>query len=238
MKNRKGFTLIELLVVIAIIAILAAILFPVFAKAREKARQAACLSNVKQLGLAVMMYVDDNDSMFPYSVLQKTGQPNIWYYDNLYTYTKNDKIYNCPSGVTQDWNSGNYGCNNLVLPFSIPGWEAAPINQSAINNVARVYAIMDSSTYYINPWYVAYAPAAYNWGYWWCLYTPGTGLLQDAAYTTICDGNEYKKDYKEGRHSSLNNVVFTDGHAKATKATEMFAQAKTWGTGAWWPAAE
>jgi len=65
MKQRIGFTLIELLVVIAIIAILAAILFPVFAQAREKARQAACLSNMKQLGLALAMYVQDNDEMFP-----------------------------------------------------------------------------------------------------------------------------------------------------------------------------
>ncbi len=64
-RRPAGFTLIELLVVIAIIAILAAILFPVFAKAREKARQTACISNVKQLGLAWMMYVQDNDETFP-----------------------------------------------------------------------------------------------------------------------------------------------------------------------------
>ena len=62
----RGFTLIELLVVIAIIAILAAILFPVFAQARGKARQAACLSNLKQLGLATLMYAQDYDEMFPY----------------------------------------------------------------------------------------------------------------------------------------------------------------------------
>src|SRR3984957_5324065 len=62
---KKGFTLIELLVVIAIIAILAAILFPVFAAAREKARQTSCASNLRQLGLATLMYVQDYDETFP-----------------------------------------------------------------------------------------------------------------------------------------------------------------------------
>ena len=65
MSRKRGFTLIELLVVIAIIAILAAILFPVFARAREKARQSSCLSNVKQIGLGMMMYVQDYDERFP-----------------------------------------------------------------------------------------------------------------------------------------------------------------------------
>ncbi len=69
---RKGFTLIELLVVIAIIAILAAILFPVFAKAREKARQTSCLSNMKQIGLASMMYAQDYDERLPGSCGPRT----------------------------------------------------------------------------------------------------------------------------------------------------------------------
>ena len=64
-STRRGFTLIELLVVIAIIAILAAILFPVFARAREKARQASCASNVRQLGMAYLMYLSDNDGLYP-----------------------------------------------------------------------------------------------------------------------------------------------------------------------------
>jgi prepilin-type N-terminal cleavage/methylation domain-containing protein len=71
-RSRRGFTLIELLVVIAIIAILAAILFPVFAQARERARAAACLSNMKQIGQAVYMYIQDYDEMMPTFYL--------WYY--------------------------------------------------------------------------------------------------------------------------------------------------------------
>jgi len=72
-RQRWGFTLIELLVVIAIIAILAAILFPVFAQARDKARQASCLSNCKQMGTAWMMYTQDYDETFP------SSQPlNVW----------------------------------------------------------------------------------------------------------------------------------------------------------------
>ena len=71
--KHKGFTLIELLVVIAIIAILAAILFPVFAKAREKARQISCLSNLKQLGLGFIQYIQDNDSTFPASTASNSN---------------------------------------------------------------------------------------------------------------------------------------------------------------------
>ncbi|HID06515.1 MAG TPA: DUF1559 domain-containing protein [Armatimonadetes bacterium] len=96
MKWRKGFTLIELLVVIAIIAILAAILFPVFAKAREKARQAACVSNMRQLGLAAKMYAEDYDETFPMSIYTP-GNVIITFYHALDPYVKNAQVYLCPS---------------------------------------------------------------------------------------------------------------------------------------------
>ncbi len=91
-SSRHAFTLIELLVVIAIIAILAAILFPVFAKAREKAEQVQCISNVKQLGTAAMMYSQDYDSM----LLAIWNAPYYWPV-TLNPYTKNDQIMICPS---------------------------------------------------------------------------------------------------------------------------------------------
>ena len=80
-RRRQGFTLIELLVVIAIIAILAAILFPVFAKAREKARQISCTSNMKQLGLAFMQYQQDNDEVLPND---GSGQCGAWGWAHLF----------------------------------------------------------------------------------------------------------------------------------------------------------
>ncbi|MCL6475308.1 MAG: DUF1559 domain-containing protein [Firmicutes bacterium] len=100
--TRRGFTLIELLVVIAIIAILAAILFPVFAQAREKARSASCLSNLKQLGLAVAMYVQDYDERFGGGSTHLFGTPenclgHRWWLDMIEPYVKNRGLKNCPS---------------------------------------------------------------------------------------------------------------------------------------------
>jgi len=109
----NGFTLIELLVVIAIIAILAAILFPVFAQAREKARQSTCLSNLKQLGLGFIMYADDYDDFPPFA-----GFPNEWQNDYGYTrcwpntvlpyikvnlHANGNTAMRCPSGKRDSW---------------------------------------------------------------------------------------------------------------------------------------
>jgi prepilin-type N-terminal cleavage/methylation domain-containing protein/prepilin-type processing-associated H-X9-DG protein len=92
---RRGFTLIELLVVIAIIAILAAILFPVFAQAREKARQTSCASNVKQIALAMLMYAQDYDEKFP---PQFGPQASLDWPVPLEPYVKNAQLFGCPSG--------------------------------------------------------------------------------------------------------------------------------------------
>jgi len=97
MNRKHGFTLIELLVVIAIIAILAAILFPVFSRAREKARQTSCLSNLKQLELGVAMYTTDYDETYPMSLYFVAPNRIFTCYDAVYPYLKNAQILECPS---------------------------------------------------------------------------------------------------------------------------------------------
>lgn len=131
--RKRGFTLIELLVVIAIIAILAAILFPVFARAREQARKTTCVSNLKQLATGMMMYVQDYDEKFPsgragcaHGDCPSPGQfqcwnqadgrgiddfnmQAMWYAVSMYPYVKNAQLFTCPSapeGVYKDWMSG------------------------------------------------------------------------------------------------------------------------------------
>ena len=138
--KKRGFTLIELLVVIAIIAILAAILFPVFARAREKARQSSCLSNTKQLGMAVLTYAQDYDERLPWgaeiSWNATAGQSGLLG-NALEPYVKNTQVFICPSvaGYSGTWRNigartASYGYN-MVLSSGSSGMAMASYPQPA-----------------------------------------------------------------------------------------------------------
>ena len=132
---RKGFTLIELLVVIAIIAILASILFPVFSRAREKARQTSCLSNIKQLSLAANMYSGDYDEMLPTNVMDTNGSGvqdagDMTWRSMILPYVKNTQIFMCPSdkdmgGGTAFHSAMDYG-EKSGYGLNVCNWAACP----------------------------------------------------------------------------------------------------------------
>jgi len=128
---RRGFTLIELLVVIAIIAILAAILFPVFARAREKARQSTCINNVKQLQLAILMYIGDYDDTFPLAHNDDSGSTALLRWFHLIApYVKNEQCWICPS-----WRSYRHRTDRLQTY----GWNVATNGMGYYNLTVRTW---------------------------------------------------------------------------------------------------
>ena len=216
-RTSRGFTLIELLVVIAIIAILAAILFPVFAQAREKARAAACLSNVKQLGLALQMYAQDYDETLPNHAAdtQKfldAKAPANWA-KALSPYTKTTQIFSCPSAPLDPWDAKNapppynsYQGNGVLL--SMQGTALARIpNPSDIIFCQENF--FNWPTIWNRPAQVKLNPPGFQW--WHLVDCRPIG----AGPPTIMPGcvEQYNSRHFEG-----GNLVFADGHAKFQKA--------------------
>jgi prepilin-type N-terminal cleavage/methylation domain-containing protein/prepilin-type processing-associated H-X9-DG protein len=222
--RKRGFTLIELLVVIAIIAILAAILFPVFAQAREKARQASCQSNLKQMGNALSMYAQDYDEIFP------SGNPGAntscvdipfrmgwrgWIGNHLMPYTKNVDIYQCPSkknlsGVNRD--SGGALCTNMASPYFFVSYTFNYVrltNQavSNVNEVANMPMMWDSLTPYAD---CAFATPG-SCGIWAqrdiCQWMAKMGMPLQPGQACTANANT-------GWHNNGNNYLFVDGHVK------------------------
>ena len=171
-RRAQGFTLIELLVVIAIIAILAAILFPVFARARENARKTSCLSNLKQIGLGIMQYTQDYDEAYPLGlwdpqVKQTTsGTPGatflschpyngcgtghwVTWMDIIYPYTKSVQVYVCPS-ATKDAATPSYAMSNAFTNragtsgnYDINNTSSGPLKLAGIQRPSEIVMVMD-----------------------------------------------------------------------------------------------
>lgn len=186
--SKKGFTLIELLVVIAIIAILAAILFPVFAKAREKARQSSCSSNMKQIGTSISMYVQDYDEMMPSFGDGQPVESTTSTISLLNSYTKNSKIFECPSSTKL--NNGP-----VLISYFMNGAIAQLGYAVSLASIARPAALVMASedvtrfTSYTRPYHI---DATYVDGY----SSPSWGMLN---------------------HSDGANYLYVDGHVKWTK---------------------
>ncbi|MBI2300674.1 MAG: prepilin-type N-terminal cleavage/methylation domain-containing protein [Armatimonadetes bacterium] len=212
--RRNGFTLIELLVVIAIIAILAAILFPVFAKAREKARQSACSSNLKQTALAVLQYASDYDQLYPTWPTRCWGQgdsPPI--HQIINPYTKNAQLFECPSQLRVAYFSGcfnaawyaplGYGFNEFIAHAG-RGTNAACAKEVYWTTPAQTLMWADSKcgmiwgTNNANIIHRIAWPEVDNQGGAWCNTMNGPVSALD----------------KYTRHNSGGNVSYLDGHVK------------------------
>jgi prepilin-type N-terminal cleavage/methylation domain-containing protein/prepilin-type processing-associated H-X9-DG protein len=240
--HRSAFTLIELLVVIAIIAILAAILFPVFAQAREKARSATCISNQKQIANALMMYVQDYDEVYPQAEYGDGGAfgPQQQWYEMVWPYIKIGDRYTDAAGISYSWGNGGvyrcpthadpnqgqvYGLHMDLFPRNYGGGTWATHSMAAVDAPAEKIFMVEKGRNG-QTWSVPYY-GTYEWDWTaWVGLDRATGQVQrDGSEIAVSrEGDDFRNDNANWwaqcgmlpryRHSSTTNVLFGDGHAK------------------------
>jgi prepilin-type N-terminal cleavage/methylation domain-containing protein/prepilin-type processing-associated H-X9-DG protein len=202
MRHRKAFTLIELLVVVAIIGVLAAILFPVFARARENARRASCLSNLKQFSLAILMYSQDYDSQ----IFAVAGYH--WWTEPYMPYINNQQILQCPSATSSTYSwapAHSYDCNAVVIRHN-GGTEGHTVPLYAFNT-SMTAIVMDgaSNTSSAGDCTDPYSSQSGD------NLSIGIPVFADTGYGLVSD-----------RHLEGTNIAFLDGHSKWVPKQKIF----------------
>jgi len=258
-KSRHGFTLIELLVVIAIIALLAAILFPVFVRARENARRSNCQSNLKQIGVGMMQYIQDHDARFPILDPYNNGGPQEpavgpfgdigWYWfrsgqnvpNRIFPYVKNAQAFDCPSrSQLHNVNASPvvaYGMNFYLSYYSptsywAPGYTQAPMTETVVQQPSRV--IMFAETAWTS---VPFAAPVNGSGTSYEGIAVPSDASGDIGIANVgrypCNGNcTLATDYS--RHFDGCNILFVDGHVKFERRQPGLANSNEPGFQNWW----
>ncbi len=217
-KRASGFTLIELLVVIAIIAILAAIIFPVFVKAKAAATLTSCQSNIKQIGVAMQLYSEANDGRLPnYSIGNGAARKLWWEFIN--PYLRSDKIFRCTALTDSRITTGAYGANARVYGYGVPyphlfNPATRPPKMSTIPRASRTMLACDNYTIVVD---ATGAPVECGYPVVYCRCTKGSTGHSYNYTDQMPDGNV------AGRHGGRSNippygktvVLYCDIHTKA-----------------------